>query len=269
MGFASFDDMISEITTQSKIVSWDFFKDSGTPQGAGTWHSLWGIAGAPAAGATPATTPGTAYTNGDGGMNFADTSPDTKHVVTLGYTSTVSTTLRLYDRLVAVSGLSLTSTGNKTVSSVALPRYTTGGNVEAWFELTSATSTTAPIVTMNSYTNQDGTTGRAGSAGFTFPASATAQWSMGRFPLQVGDSGVRAVSTINVTQASSSGAINLVLLQALATLPSAANIWNERDLVLQVSSLPRVFDGATLALQYLPLNTTAARFWGTLRVAYG
>lgn len=270
MGFASYDDLINEMTTNGKSLSWDFFKTGPAMQGAGSWGSLWAAAGSPGAGSDPAATPGTAWTDAAGSINFANTSADTKHIVTFGGAASVACSLQIVDRLVGVSGISLVGTGGKTVNSTALPRYTGTSAlvVEAWVEVTTATTTTLPVVNMSSYTNESGTAARSGG-NLSFPAAATvARW-MGKLPLQAGDEGVRSVETLNVGTAPAAGVVNVILQRPLGTIPLPANTWVERDFVLQLAALPRVFDGASLALMQLASAATATNIWGTVRLAYG
>lgn len=271
-GFSSYDDLINEMTTNGKRLEWWFAKTSSAPEAAGAWHSLWTAAGSPGVGATPATTPGTSYTDTAGTMNWGNQSPDQKHIVSVSVTATQNCSLMIYDRLVAVSGLSVASTGNRTVSSTTLPRYTAANSgVQAWLEVTTATTTTAAVVSMNSYTNDDSSpaSGRTGG-NITFPAAATNIDAMvGPLPLQVGDKGVSAVSTINVGTAAASGVVNLVLVKPLVFIPLIANIANHIDFVLQLASLPRVYDGASLAMAYQATGTTATSFFGNITLAYG
>lgn len=270
MGFSSYNDLISEITS-GKISDFSFYKSSTAPEAAGVWHSLWTATGTPGIGATPATTPGTQYSSTAGGIVYSDQSPDTKHILTLGAAANQNCTLMLYDRLVAVSGISVASTGNKTVNSSALLRYTgtSARGVQAWLEVTTATTTTAPVVNLASYTDQDGNTAQAGG-NITFPAAATNLDALvGPLPIAVGDLGIRSVETLNVGTAANAGVVNVVLLRPLAFLPLIANQWNERDLVMQLTALPQVFDGATLAMAYLASGTTATQIWGNLRLGWG
>lgn len=269
-GFANYDDLMNKIAA-GRFYDAFFAKVSSAPEVAGVWHSLWTAAGVPAAGAAPATTPGTAYTDAAGSIFTPNQSPDTKHGVTFGGVSNQNCSLLIYDRLVAVSGLSLASTGNKTVNSTTLPRYsgTAAGGVQAWLEVTTQTATTAPIVNLSSYTNQAGTTGRAGGS-LTFPAVATNVDTMiGPLPLQNGDIGIRSVEVgLNVGTAASAGVCNLVLLKPLECIPLIANQWNERDLVLQLTSLPRVQDGASLAFALMASGTASHSVWGRFKMAY-
>lgn len=274
-GFASVDDLINEVTANGKLLEEWFNKiTTGSIQGEGTWTSLWRFGTLPVAGSDPATTPGTAYDNDDSGLaKWADQDPDEKRLMVIEgmlSSSNIQGRIFLYDRLVGVSGLGLSSTGNKTVSSTALPRYTDGKGVEAWLEITTATATTAPIVSINSYTDQDGNTGAAGPT-LTFPAAATVANSLiGPLPLADGDYGIRAVSTLNVATAGSAGVCNLILLKPLAQL-SISSVSGHFDLLGNLPSMPRIYDGATLGLAFVPDvgNSVTNQLWGRILAAYG
>jgi hypothetical protein len=193
-------------------------------------------------------------------------------MLTLGGVATQNCTLMLYDRLCSVSGISVASTGNKTINSGALPRYSAADavNVQCWLEVTTATTTTAPVVSLNQYTNEGGTTGRAGAT-ITFPAAATVVGSIiGPLPLQAGDLGIRSVEVgLNVATAASAGVVSVTLLRPLALLPLIANVWNEVDLVLQLNQMMRVYDGHNLALAALHTVTTATNYWFRIVVGHG
>lgn len=271
-GFVSYDDIIQELTVNGKVFEWHFMKVGSAPEAAGVWHSLWTAVGSPGVGAAPATTPGTAYNDAAGSMNWTAVSPDQKHLLTFGATATQNCTLMLYDRLVGVSGISTASTGAKTVNSTTLPRYsgTDAKDVQCWLEVTTATTTTAPVVNLNQYTNEAGTTGRSGGS-LTFPAAATNLDALvGPMPLQVGDKGIRSVEVgLNVGTASNAGVVNVLLIRPLAYLPIIANIWNEVDLVMQLTSLQRVLDTASLMIGQLAVGGTATTIWGRVKGGYG
>lgn len=267
MGFATYDAIIAAITAGQQI-RWDPAKVGGAMQGAGIWHSLARASGTPGAVADPATTPGNAYTNLAGSMNWADQSPDTKHGLTLGGVATGNCTLMVYDRLVGVSQ-SLVSTGDKTINSAALPRYTDGIGVEVWAEVTTQTATSAAVARLKSYTDDSNNAAQDAVATLTFPAAATLiNTLVGPFPILAGDKGVRSVETMNVATAPTAGVINLLLIKPLFFLPLIANQWNEKDLVLQLAGLDRIYDGASLCFAVLATSGTAVTFWGTLRGAY-
>lgn len=269
MGFSSYDDMISKMTTSGQSLEWHFAKVGSTMQGAGFWHRLWIAAGSPVAGAEPAATPGAALTNGAGSMNWANQSPKTKALLTFGGVATQNCTMMLYDRLSAVGAISSASTGSKTISSTALPRYTSGTGVQCWLEETTASTTTQAVCHLLSYTGDVNGAGQVGGS-FNFPAAATVKDAMfGPLPLAAGDAGLTAVSTLNIDTANTAGVFNLVLLKPLAYLPLIANQWNERDLVLQLASMPQVFDGASLGLALLATAVTATNVWGKVGLGYG
>lgn len=276
-GFTSYDDLISKITSSGNSFQYDFTKIGTTSIAAGNWTSLARVGGNPAAisdgaaGSGTAGAGGTALDQASGTLTagLGDEDPERKFLLTLGAVSNVSLNLRLYDRLVHVSGLAMNSTGDKDVNSVTLPRYTgtDSAGVEAWLEYTTAGTTTATVVHMSSYTDQDGNTGSTGTS-VTGVASQTIQ-SMIKLPLAAGDTGIRSVETINVSTACTAGVAQLVLLKPLVTVALSANSWQERDLVLQLTALPRILDGASLCLMYETTATTAATVTGTIRLAWG
>lgn len=209
---------------------------------------------------------GTKRINSPIGMNFANTSPDTKHILTFGATATQDCVVMLYDRLVDTAGFTSAPTGPQTVDSAPLPRYTDGVGVEAWAETTVTGVGGAPSVKLLSYTDSDGNTGQVGTS-VSFATTHLVE-SMYQLPLAAADKGIRAISTINVDTAATSGTFNIVLLKPLLYMSVTANLWNEKDFVLQLSSLPRVFDGASLGVAYLASTTTAPNFRCHIRIGY-
>lgn len=270
-GFTSWDDMINEATASGKTLDWGIFKIApSASQSVSTWQSLWTATGSPGAGSAPAGTPGAAYDNATGSINWAAVSPDYKFMVSVDLMANQNCTVMIYDRLVGVGGLSTTTTGNKTVSSAALTRYTSTAAtpVQAWLEVTTATTATAPVITMNSYTSADGATGQTGTA-VTFPAAATVLTSMIRLPEAAGKVGVQTCSTINVGTASTLGAVSFVLLRPLAYLPILASQGNKVNLVLDFPSFLRIFDTASLALAILTSTNVTTTVWGNINLVYG
>ena len=275
-GFTSRDDIINELTTNGKADLFNFYKVGTAAQAAGVWHSLWKGAGQPGAGSDPAATPGTVYDSDAtspvaGSMFFPDRSTDQRYVLSFGAVATTNCTLMLYDRLAGVSGISTASTGAKTVSSGALTRYSSTAATlnECWLEVTTATTTTAPVVNLSSYTSADGTTAQTGP-NLTFPAAATVAGAMLQVPLSASKQGIRSVEAgLTVGTASAAGAVNVMIIRPLARIPLLANVWNEVSFLDDTLGLPRVFDNANLGLAYLASATTATTFWGTVSCAYG
>lgn len=267
-GFTSYDDIINECTTNGKTAQRPFFKVSSAPEVAGQLHSVWKQAGLPGAGADPATTPGTAYSSTAGGITLQNEASDYKFLLRIEATANQNCTLIVYDRLVGVSGLALGSTGDKTVNSTALGRYTDGVGVEAWLELTTASTANVGVVSMNSYTDTGDNTGNAGGS-VTFAAAAQNIDSMFVLPLAAGDVGVKAVSTINVGTATTTGVANLLLVKRLVQIPLLANIATVIDFTRAYPPMPRIYDGATLALAILAGGTSATTLQGVMTFGWG
>lgn len=276
-GFSSRDDIISEVTVNGKRDEWNFYKIAAqAAEAAGVWQSLWTGVGNPGAGAAPATTPGTIYTTDAasataGAIWFPDRSTDLRFLLSFGAVATQNCTLMLYDRLTGVSAISFATTGSKTVNSGALGRYsgTAAVNNEAWLEVTTATTVTAPIVNLNSYTTADGTTGQSGGS-VTFPAVATDIGSMIQLPLLATKAGIRSIEAgINVATAATAGIMNAIIIKPLARIPLIANQWNEISYLDDTMGLPQIFDNATMGLAILASGATTVQVWGTINSAYG
>jgi hypothetical protein len=276
-GFTSRDDLINEITVNGKKDEFNFMKIApANAQGAGSFQSLWKGVGQPGAGADPATTPGTVYisdatTPVAGSMWYPDRSTDLRYLLSFGAMANQSCSLVLYDRLAGVSGISLATTGAKTVNSGALNRYsgTAAVNNEVWLEVTTATTTTAPVVNLSSYTAADGTTAQVGGS-VTFPAAATVVGTMIQMPLTAAKTGVRSVEAgLTVGTAAAAGVVNVVILKRLATIPLLANQWNEVSFLDDTMGLPQVFDNATLGLMLLASGAVTTTLAGTVNCAYG
>lgn len=228
----------------------------------------------PSAGADPATTPGTAYSNTAGGIVFPDTSPLRKYIVGFGAIQNSNQNnpgvVYLWDRLVGVSGIAMSSTGDKTINSTALTRYTDGVGIEVYLEITAAGNTTAPIVSMSSYTNQAGTSGRSGAT-ITFPSATTSiSHLIGPMPLASGDTGVRSIETINVaTAGGGSGVVNVILVRPLLMLPATLHLPFERISPRPFHGPIRIFDGATLMMGSRYQSTSDDETQGYISVVYG
>lgn len=179
--------------------------------------SLWTTGGAPGAESEPATTPGTVHSQE--GIFFPSTGSVKKFLRRWQATIDHDSNVFLYDRLWSCSGVSLTSTGDKTINSSALTRYTDGANVEVLLEVTSTINGNVTL-SVSDYTNEAGTTSRAG-ASYSISSSANARaraiHRIGN--LAAGDRGVRAIAKINVSAtAASTGDCNIVLAKRIAQM---------------------------------------------------
>jgi hypothetical protein len=160
----------------------------------------------------------------------------------------------------AVAGTAVTldddGTGTQTMLTL-LPRYTDGKGVRAFYAIDATNGANAQNFVM-SYTNQADASGRSLAATVSNTASAiqshishsgVAAGNYGPFlPLGGGDAGIRSIESCQFSAASASaGFVNLVLCKPIASLPITTGfVAAERDLMNQLPSLPRVYDGACL-----------------------
>jgi hypothetical protein len=157
-----------------------------------------------------------------------------------------------------------------------------GAGVQAFLTPSVALGAGTPNITLT-YTDA------AGNAGNTTPAtlpqsnatapigqieySGTGAGKYGPFvPLAAGDSGIRTIQTFQYSVTHTSGTTNIVLCRPLLTLPmTTVGVAAERDLLNQLPSLPRVYDGACLVwLMYAGAATpVSSAFYGHLDFAWG
>lgn len=176
-----------------------------------------------------------------------------------------ATTSRLATSLtnaVAATAIAYTDAGSGTNTFTQwLPRYGDGAGVQAF--LTASTAGTAGAGTFQlTYTNSAGTGSRTTPSSpalptntavaplLTVPYSGTGSGKFGPFfPLQGPDAGIRSIQNIILAGAGvTTGVYNLVYAKPLLTLPmTTLGVAAERDLVNQLPSMPRVYDGACLA----------------------
>lgn len=275
-GFTSRDDLMAEMLSNGKVDQYDFHrKSAANTDASGLWTTLWNATGAPSAGANPAATPGTVYESDPtsrvtGAIDFPDRSTDQRYLLSFGAFSTMNCTLMLYDRLAGVGGISLATTGAKTVNSGALTRYSGADAIlnEAWLEITTATTVSATTFNLNSYTSADGTTSLNGDS--ISVSSGTDAGTMFQLPLNAFAQGVRSVEAgLNVSAAATAGAGNIVIIRPLARIGLYANTFNEISFLDDVLSLPRIYDNACLSLAVLATAATSVTVRGNITCVYG
>ncbi len=195
-------------------------------------------------------------------------------------TSKLSTTLANAIAGVFVTGISGGS-GTQTIT-VPLPRYTDGKGVQCFVTPTTVMGAATPNMLIN-YTNTTPTAGKttpttlpigktAAPIGLvTYSGTGTGKY--GPFmPLAAGDAGILSVEQLNLSASYLSGALAWCLCKPLLTLPmTTVGIATERDLLNQVPSLPRIYDGACLTwLMYAGAATpVSSPFYGHLDFIWG
>lgn len=175
-----------------------------------------------------------------------------------------------YANAIAGTAIDITDagTGTHTISRL-LPRYTNGAGVQAIFFNPAATALGAATPNLSlGYTNSTQTASRATPT--VLPVGKTAASNSlilhsgasgtGKFnyqcPLQSGDAGIAQIDTIQNSTSYVSGTYTVALVKELTRIPlTTAGVMAERDLVNQLPSLPRIYDGAAL---YWIIGSSAA-----------
>ncbi len=201
---------------------------------------------------------------------------------TAATTGNLSTSLTNLDAATYVA-CSDTGSGTHTLTLYTGDRSPShGAGIQAFITPSVVLGAGTPNIQLT-YTNQAGTASRVTPT--TLPISLTAapiglvEYSgigAGKYgpfvPLQGSDSGIRTVDQFSYSATHTSGTTNVVLARPLLTLPmTTIGVAAERDLLNQMPSLPRVYDGACLTwMMYAGAATpVSSSFFGHLDFAWG
>jgi len=224
------------------------------------------------------------YTNSGGALPTGLTADTVYWTVRVSATtSRLATTLA---NAIAGTVIAFTDAGTGTQTAmIRTPRYSDGAGVQAF--LTASTAGTAGAGTFQlTYRNSANVaakvtpttpalpTNTAVAPLLTIPYSGTGSGKFGPFfPLANGDAGIRNLTNIILASAGvTTGVYNLCLCKPLLTLPmTTVGVAAERDLVNQMPSMPKVYDGACLvwliyAGSAIPNNSA---FYGHLDLGWG
>lgn len=295
-GFTSLDDFINQATTNGKFwrTDWNKLTFGTTAHTAGMWYLLSQTGGNPAASSILGTGTNLAFqaltdaTATAAGIQHGGDVGGFKQIINASAFSASATTMPAIFMLVDLLGFypitTVTTTGAQTLNNtVTLPRYTDGAGVQAIVVPSTVMGAATPTITLG-YTNSAGTASRATPSAPALPLgntaaavssvvySGTGSGKYGPFmPLANGDAGIRSVQSINLSASYVSGVLNLLLVKPLLTLPmTTIGVAAERDLLNQVPSLPKVYDGACLAwMMYAGAATPVnSPFYGHLDFAW-
>lgn len=166
-----------------------------------------------------------------------------------------------YANAIAATAINITDagTGTHTVTWL-LPRYTNGAGVQAIFFNPAATALGAATPNLSlGYTNSTQTASRATPTVLPIGKTAasnsiilyTGATGTGKYnynvPLQAGDAGIAEINTIQNSTSYVSGSYSVAMVKELARFPlSTLGLAAERNLVFEMPSLPRIYDGAAL-----------------------
>lgn len=298
-GFSSQDDLINQMTVNGNFWRTDWNKNTfgTTAHTAGTWYLLSQTGGNPAASSILGTGTNLAFqalsdatTNSAGILHGGDVGGGTgyKQIMTASAFTAAATSAPCVMMLVDMLGFypitTVTTTGAQALNNtVTIPRYTTGAGVQAILVPSTVMGAGTPTCQLT-YTNQAGTGSKVTPTTPALPTlnttapvtqvcySGTGSGKFGPFmPLANGDSGIRSVQSINFSATMTSGVQNLILVKPLLTLPiTTIGVASERDLVNQLPSMPKVYDGACLAwMMYAGAATpTNSAIYGHLDFAW-
>jgi hypothetical protein len=295
MGWTSLDDFVNEVTTNGKMNRFDFNKITGAAAyTAGRWYDLSGLNGNPVANAYSGTALAAQVpteTSGYGMYHGGDVSTDTKHILNVAAMATAATgvpsVLMLVDLCLYYPGIAMNSATRQTLNNTnTLTRYTNGAGLRSWTVTTSTTGATAHNLdngagTGTEYVDQDGNTSvHPGTISYTASSivphighSGTAANNYGPFlPLASGDYGVRSYNYFKLSASSTAGTAALCIGKPLCAIPlTTVSVMSERDLMNQLPSLPRVYDGACIVpLLYAGAAVAAStNFYGSVEVGWG
>lgn len=216
-----------------------------------------------------------------------DVSGDTKHLTTVGAWTTAAigagSLIYIVDLLGAYSKIATNSATAQTLNNtLTIPRYTDGKGVRAFVTNFVTNGANAQNFSMT-YTTVGSASGRSLGAVVANTAScitghmSTTGVAAGNFgpflPLGGGDAGIISVQSAQFSAASAgAGFVDLVLCKPLCCIPvTTAFIAAERDLLSQLPSLPRVYDGAVLGIiaQSGQVWTSGTQFQGYIEAAWG
>lgn len=270
-GFTSQDNLIDEISNNGKFYRSDWQKSSfvTTAHTAGLWYSLFRGGGNPPADTILGTGTNLAFqaltdaTAGATGIPHGGNVGGYKVLLNAAAQTAAATVapcvLMLVDLLGFYPITTVTTTGAQTLNNtVTLPRYATGAGVQAFLTPSTVMGAAVPNISIT-YTNSAAVgskvtpatlpIGNTAAAVTSIVYSGTGNGKFGPFmPLAAGDAGIRSVQSINLSASYLSGVLNLVLCKPLLTMPiTTLGVTAERDLVNQLASMPKVYDGACLA----------------------
>ena len=295
-GFTSLDDFINQATTNGKFwrTDWNKLTFGTTAHTAGMWYLLSQTGGNPAASSILGTGTNLAFqaltdaTATAAGIRHGGDVGGFKQIINASAFSASATTMPAIFMLVDLLGFypitTVTTTGAQTLNNtVTLPRYTGGAGVQAIVVPSTVMGAATPTITLG-YTNSVGTASRATPSTPALPLgntaaavssvvySGTGSGKYGPFmPQANGDAGIRSVQSISLSASYVSGVLNLLLVKPLLTMPmTTIGVAAERDLLNQVPSLPKVYDGACLAwMMYAGAATPVnSPFYGHLDFAW-
>jgi hypothetical protein len=191
----------------------------------------------------------------------------------IGITTSVAHLLEVYDLVWYNTGTVVTTLIAQAITMPAASKPerdlygTTNG--EGWIAgiyVTTATTNAGAITnTTISYTNSDGTAGRTGTIS-SFPATAVLGTFV-PFQLAAGDRGIRSIESITLGTSYVAGAISVVLLRKIASVPNpVANVGGIMNKLTTDPTGVKLYSGTALFFTYISSATTATSLGGSIQL---
>lgn len=242
---------------------------------ANVWFSLFDIAGNPGSGTLAGSnaSAGVVPTDATAGCPIV-TGTASSYVAVVDFGNTVASRLQLADMLYK-AGTFAYSAGTSTITSP--PSYSArvpGGDytgTQIWLEVSSAFTTGNNWKVEVQYTDQDGNTGATTGAqpATALAAAGLTQGKMLQLPLASGDSGVRAIEKVIVTNGSTAmtaGAFNILVLRPVwSGRVGAANSGDCHG--IDRTGMPQVFPDSAFVLMVNADSTSSGLPEVTFEVA--
>ena len=254
-----------------------FTKAAFTGEAAGQFHSLFAVAGRPAAGAfaTPGLNGATVdVASGIGGMlPFDNPASGNAYLARLSVALGAGVVgLTLYDLLWYNTGIGITTTTAQSITSPTWPARdrngaTLGDGLEAWLYVSATAGNSGTIAnTSISYTNQAGTSGRSSGTAYIVPITPVAGTVI-PFGLQGSDTGIRSIQSITLGTSYISGTVHLLVVRRLASVFGAAGGGVTADAF--AVGMPQVFPSSAVYLAAHVSATAAGAVSGDLNFSHG
>jgi hypothetical protein len=263
MSITTVDDIVAGLTSAQDV---NILKNFGAPKAAGAFQSGWMATGLPGAGsASPAYTAGSGYTCSSATAGaFAYTNGAVQNwLARLMMTLTQPGLLILADRLWSCSGMGFAASTYTVTTPGSLPARITDNGVdcELWVEQFVAAGAASGTLTAN-YLN---TAGSSKSGVIAAVVSAPVAGQMQPVPLQVGDVGIKQLTSVVTSATWTSGSFGMTILKRLAEVPIvAANVGQVQDWA--TLGLPKIPADACLMAFFLAAGTTAPVLIGSLDI---
>lgn len=300
-GIPTYDALINAITTSGRRYTATWSKGHTSAPVALNWYDTWPVAGNPAAGTYAGSASASIQlTDASTGSlaHFGNVSALTKHLISISAMFTAGATpptIWLYDRCVHYGQVPFNAAALNTFTQTNTPtslRYSTNSDSGCKIMVTGQTVTgaTQSQITTLGYTNQAGTASQVAPCSSTTTniivslaaptatlgarigapctTAAGTQITGPWMPMATGDVGCQLIKNLT-TSAADTGTLCFVMARPLAILPLATlGAVSEKDLVMMVAGMERVFDGACLSfIVYFPV-ATAATLTGNVDMAW-